>query len=42
MARKIQLTSAGVLARLRADRNWRGIAAVQQGRVVVLDDDLLA
>ena len=35
------LTTAGALARLRTERNWSEITAVQQGRVVVLDDDAL-
>ena len=36
-----KLTTAHALARLRGDRRWRTLAAVQQGRVVVLDNDAL-
>jgi iron complex transport system substrate-binding protein len=35
------LTAASALTRLRADRRWRAITAVQRGRVTVLDDDTL-
>jgi iron complex transport system substrate-binding protein len=40
-ATKTVLTVDAALTRLRADRRWRALSAVQHGRVVVLDNDVL-
>jgi len=41
MGEKQSLTSAAVLAKLRAKPQWQNIAAVKQGRVAVLHDDAM-